>query len=127
MKTTLFLLFLTFSFLKADSYYDGKCVKEYSLGKSGLSYSLNIVYADNSSLITQGSLSTLEPILNTLTTNKDKFVSTSFKDGLSTVVSCGVVSSDNTFGLSSNEFNYLMAVYGIFLSSLIAFGLIKAF
>ena len=105
MKTTLFLFFLTFSFLNADSYYDGKCVKEYSLGKSGLSYSLNIVYADNSSLITQGSLSTLEPILNTLTTNKDNFISTSFKDGLLTVISCGVVSSDNTFGLSSNEFN----------------------
>jgi hypothetical protein len=30
-------------------------------------------------------------------------------------------------GLTYDEFNYLMAVYGIFLSSLIAFGLIKAF
>jgi hypothetical protein len=32
----------------------------------------------------------------------------------------------NLLGLTYDEFNYLMAVYGILLSSLIAFGLIKA-
>ncbi|QKF67042.1 hypothetical protein AVENP_1490 [Arcobacter venerupis] len=33
----------------------------------------------------------------------------------------------NLLGLTYDEFNYLMAVYGIFLSSLISYGLIKAF
>jgi|GEM_PF-4588483 len=33
----------------------------------------------------------------------------------------------NTLGLTEEQFNISMAFYGIFLSSLIAFGLIKAF
>ncbi|RWS50012.1 hypothetical protein CKA56_05905 [Arcobacter venerupis] len=116
MKTVFFLLFF-FSFSNSEylmtleqNNNNGtliSCIKDYS-------YSQNqINYID------------LENVSHSL--NTFDYQTINLEQGYT--YSNGVCYMDrvNLLGLTYDEFNYLMAVYGIFLSSLISYGLIKAF
>lgn len=83
------------------------CIKDYS-------YSQNLInYVDTDDL---------SHSLNTL-----NFQSINIAQGYTFLNDVCYLDRNALLGLTYEEFNYLMAVYGIFLSSLISFGLIKAF
>ena len=116
MKIVLFL-FLLYSISNAEylltleqSNNNGTliyCIKDYS-------YSQNLInYVD---------LDDLSHSLNTL-----NFQSINIAQGYTFLNDVCYLDRNALLGLTYEEFNYLMAVYGIFLSSLISFGLIKAF
>ena len=116
MKTVFFLLFF-FSFSNSEylmtlEKINNKgtlisCIKDYS-------YSLNrINYVDSSNV---------SRFLNT-----SDYQSINLEQGYTFQNGVCFMNKADLLGLTYDEFNYLMAVYGIFLSSLIAFGLIKAF
>jgi hypothetical protein len=116
VKTVFFLLFF-FSFSNSEylmtleqNNNNGtliSCIKDYS-------YSLNqINYVD------------LEDVAHSL--NTSNYQSINLEQGYTFQNGVCFMNKADLLGLTYDEFNYLMAVYGIFLSSLIAFGLIKAF
>jgi hypothetical protein len=113
MKKLILLLIFSFS-LKAESIYNGICVNTFSTN-NGNSIILNYSHG------TQAYTTFTTKKIDSLILNLDRYVYDSVNNR------CLLNQNENTFYLPYNEFNYLMAVYGIFLSSLIAFGLIKAF
>ena len=83
------------------------CIKDYS-------YSQNLInYVDTDDL---------SHSLNTL-----NFQSINIAQGYTFLNDVCYLDRNALLGLTYEEFNYLMAVYGIFLSSVISFGLINAF
>jgi hypothetical protein len=116
MKIVLFL-FLLYSFSNSEylmtleqSNNNGtliSCIKDYS-------YSQNqINYID------------LDDVSHSL--NTQQYQSINLAQGYTFNNGVCFINKADLLGLTYEQFNYLMAVYGIFLSSLIAFGLIKAF
>lgn len=117
---TFLLIFIFALSLNADSSYQSKCVKDFYLTSSGTTNRINIFYSHTPSTVNVYTYST--SIVNELVNNIDKF---SFD---STTSRCNPIFLDDSYyGLSQKDFNYSMAIYGVFLSSLIAYGLIKAF
>ena len=120
MKTFLFIFIFALS-LKAGSSYQAKCVNSYYLTSSGTTHRINVVYSHTPSTVNVLTYST--SIITELVANNNKF---SFD---SSTQRCNAILESSTlyYGLSEKDFNYAMAIYGIFLSSIIAYGLIKAF
>lgn len=122
MKKIIFLLLFSISFLNSDSIYNSKCVKSYfgnyHIPTAGSTIVLN--FSDGSSLSVPYDID----IIDSLTLNDNKFVYTT----VGTIFQrCTPIDNSNYYGMSAYDYNYSLAIYGIFLSSLIAFGLIKAF
>lgn len=112
MKTILLIFIFALS-LNADSMFNAKCVDSAYI--QGSSY--YIKYSDSINYI-----NVTADNFNTLISNFDLFTFDSINN------TCILKSTNyNYLGLTEEQFNISMAFYGIFLSSLIAFGLIKAF
>jgi hypothetical protein len=125
MKKIIFLLLFSISFLNAYSFYNGKCVDSYSVARiNPTTYNLNIVFVDNTSVNINGSLTSLEDTYLPILLKYDGKV---FPTTQGNLTACGSLSSINFLGMSLDDYNLSMAIYGILLSSVIAFGLIKAF
>lgn len=116
MKTILLLLFL-FSF--SNSAY--LLTMERNLNRGINTYCINSYsYKDNIIFFT--TVSNVEHNFSTL-----DFQTIDLKDGYSLFNGYCYIDKSKLFGFDYEQFNYLMAFYGIMLSSLIAFGLIKAY
>ena len=122
LKILLFIFIFALS-LKAESLYNGKCVDSFYLtsssGRINSSSSITIIYSNSSGSVHNYSSSIITELVN----NSNKFS----YDSVTRRCNAILENSDLYYGLSEKDFNYSMAIYGIFLSSLIAFGLIKAF
>ena len=116
MKTILFLLFF-FSFSNAEYLLTLQednnkgtliyCIKDYSYSTNQFSFTdiTDINYSLDSQL----------------------YQSIDIKEGYINNNGSCYIDKSKLFGFEYEQFNLLMALYGIFLSSLIAFGLIKAY
>lgn len=125
MKKIIFLLLFSISFLNAYSFYNGKCVDSYSIARiNPTTYNLKIVYIDTTFININGSLNSLEDTYLPILLKYDGKV---FPTTQGNLTACGSLSSTNFLGMSLDDYNLSMAIYGILLSSLISFGLIKAF
>ncbi|MDD2896715.1 MAG: hypothetical protein PHG81_11930 [Aliarcobacter sp.] len=113
MKTLLLIYIFALS-LKAESMYQGKCVTNV-MGYGNTSF---VVLYSNGSADNFTNNTILSQIMDNF--NKFEFDST-------TGYCIPKTTNYNYLGLTEEQFNISMAFYGIFLSSLIAFGLIKAF
>lgn len=121
MKTILFIFIFALS-LKADTIYDAKCVSSFLVINTSTNTKLiKITFSDTSKPIT--SIPYDQTVLDSLVFNMDKFYYPTQGSNFCTPKSTNY----NYLGLTEEQFNISMAFYGIFLSSLIAFGLIKAF
>lgn len=117
MRTFLFIFIFSLS-LNAESMYNGKCVNTYSIAKITLiSYNLQIIYSDNTIFNFVGSASSLDVYLNVLTNNDGLFVLT--KQG--NTVACGSITKNNTLGMTNEQYNFMMALSGVLIGSLILF------
>jgi hypothetical protein len=122
LKTLLFIFIFALS-LKAESLYNGKCVDNFYLSQATSSTnSPSLIYINYSNLSRSASTYS-SSIITELVNNSNKFS----YDSVTRRCNAILENSDLYYGLSEKDFNYSMAIYGIFLSSLIAFGLIKAF
>lgn len=116
MKIVLFL-FLLYSFSNSEylmtleqSNNNGtliSCIKDYSYSQNQINYI---------------GLDDISYSLNT-----ELYQSIDIKHGYKNNNGYCFIDKSLLFGFDYEQFNFLMAVYGIFLSSLISFGLIKAF
>lgn len=116
-KLVLFLVF-SFSFLSADyliygyqnNNFNSICVKSYSFNNQYL----NVTLSSNNSSFSY---------------NLSDFSSFDILPDYEYINNLCVpqIFNNSYYGMTFYDYNYAMAIYGIFLSSLIAFGLIKAF
>ena len=106
-----FLFFLLFSFSYSASIFNGKCVDNfYTLDSS----TLKIQYSNGGLSTVTESKAKIEELVSNL--NQFELV-----DGI-----CQKVDTSKYLGLTYEQYHYSMAIYGIFLSSLVAFAFIKA-
>lgn len=98
MKTFLFIFIFVLS-LKADTVYQGKCVKSFSLM---VSTSIYIVYYNDTTV----TVAYTTDILNTLINNQDKWQYIAPQ--------CKPIPKNNTLGMTNEQYSFMMA----FLSSL---------
>ena len=118
---SIFFLFFLITNANAESSYQAKCVNSYYLTSSGTTHRINVVYSHTPSTVNVLTYST--SIITELVTNNNKFAFDSSTQRCNAILE----SSTLYYGLSEKDFNYAMAIYGIFLSSIIAYGLVKAF
>ncbi len=112
---TLLLIFIFALSLNADSFYNGRCVKDMII-------STNYIYVQYSDKTYYNTYAYDINIIDTiLKYGKDFYLNEKNYCTLTPTTNY------NYLGLTEEQFNISMAFYGIFLSSLIAFGLIKAF
>lgn len=121
MKKYIFLILTLINFLNADSMIFGKCVSKYFVvdGSTIADRRLHIYFTNNNGKPTIYNFS--DTMLNSLNSTLNNYYYDSSK------ISCNVKSDNLHFGMTQTQYNFLLAIYGIFLSSLISFGLIKAF
>lgn len=127
MKKYIFLISILTTFLNADSFYMGRCVKSYTSTYDGTNHILRVNFSSGAYYTMNYSKPDLENELSKLVKFENKFTYSEIKEGRNTTEICSSLTSNNILGLPETEYNFLLAIYGIFLSSLIAFGLIKAF
>ena len=121
MKTILLIFIFALS-LKADTIYDAKCVSTFLVVNTSTNTKLiKITFSDTTKPIT--SITYDQNILDSLVFNLDKF----YYPQQGSYFCIPKSTNYNYLGMTEENFNISMAFYGIFLSSLIAFGLIKAF
>lgn len=120
MKKIIFLLLFSISFLKAEpiTAINGYCVDNYYYNGSTVYYLVSNNHFGTNYQATSFSSNVYYQIL----LNEGKY--TLNENGACVLKT---VSTSNYYGMSAYDYNYSLAIYGIFLSSLIAFGLIKAF
>lgn len=114
MKYILSIFFFLFISANAESIYNGYCVSNFYTKNSA---SIFIEYSHGTSTITNYSDSKIQSLVN----NQGKF----YYD--STNNFCNAYIDSNYFGLTYNQYNFVLAIWGVMISSLIAFGFIKAF
>jgi hypothetical protein len=109
----LFLIFIFSLSLKADSMYQGKCVNNI-VGLNTTSFRIYYTNGTNST-------STSQAVLTQIMDNFGKFQYDSVTK------QCLMIANytADTLGLTYDEFNYLMALWGVLLSSVIFFGFVK--
>ena len=117
---SILLIFIFALSLNADSSYQSKCVKDFYLTSTGTTYRINVIYSHTPTTVNVLTYSTA--IITELVNTIDLFQYDS-----NTARCLPILTNDSYYGLSEKDFNFSMAIYGIFLSSLIAYGLIKAF
>ena len=127
MKKYIFLISILTTFLNADSFYLGRCVKSYETTYDGANRILRVNFSSGASSTMNFSVPDLENELSKLVKFDNKFTYSQIVEGRNKTEICSSLTSNNILGLPETEYNFLLAIYGIFLSSLIAFGLIKAF
>lgn len=128
MKKYIFLISILTTlttFLNADTFYNGFCVKSYSVLPNGSAPILQITLSSGYTF--EIIPPNLDDELSKLVYYDNKFVYSEILEGTKRIQICSSSTSNNILGLPETEYNFLLAIYGIFLSSLIAFGLIKAF
>lgn len=110
MKKIIFLFLFSISFLNAYSFYNGKCVDSYSVARiNPTTYNLKIVYADTTFININGSLTSLEDTyLPKLLANDGKF----FPTKQSNLIACGSSDNSNYYGMTKEQFTFLMALTG---------------
>ena len=114
MKT--FLLIFIFSLsLKADTFYNYKCVKDFNVFKVGVSSGISLTYSDN----TTQTISYSDTTLSFLIAGVDKFEVSTYKVGASNVISCKSKTKNNTLGMTNEEYNFMMALTGLLSSILL--------
>lgn len=121
MKKYIFLISILTTFLNATTIYNGKCVETFKPIASAEPY-IVLTYSNPQQGVENVPYS--QELINSLVSNDGKFI---YKTIGTMMTRCHYATSNNILGLPETEYNFLLAIYGIFLSSLIAFGLIKAF
>ena len=121
MKKYIFLISILTTFLNATTIYNGKCVETFKPIASAEPY-IVLTYSNTPHGVENVPYS--QDLINSLVSNDGKFI---YKTIGTAMTRCHYIKSNNILGLPETEYNFLLAIYGIFLSSLIAFGLIKAF
>ena len=111
MRTFLFIFIFALS-LKAESSYQAKCVDSFYLTSTGTNHRINIYYSGNSVL---NSLVYTSALLNELISTQDKFK----YDPLTK--RCNQILKNNTLGMTNEQYNFLMALSGVLIGSLILF------
>lgn len=124
MKKIIFLLLFSISFSKADGYYMGKCVHSIESIDSTNTFTVN--FSGNWTPLQTSNTTVFKDILPTLGLFEYDPLYAICKSKTSTDTT---IRNETIFkyGLNEKDYNLSMAIYGILLSSLIAFGLIKAF
>jgi len=110
MRAFLFIFILALS-LKAESSFQAKCVNSFYLTSSGTTYRINVIYSNTPSTIT--ALTYSSAILSELLSSKDKFRYNSINS------SCDLIPSNNIFGMSNEQYNFMMALTGLLSSILL--------
>jgi hypothetical protein len=101
------LLFVSIFYLNAESMYQGKCVSDIT----GLNTTSFRIYFSNGSNVT----STNQTILSQIMDNFNKFT----YDPVSKY--CHMIQGNNSLGLDTFQFNFLMALTGLLTSILLVF------
>ncbi len=115
MKT--FLLIFIFALgLKAESSYQAKCVNSFYLTSTGSTHRINITYSHTPTTINALTYSTT--IINELMNTADKFKFDS------TTNRCNLIPKNNTLGMTNEQYNFMMALTGVLIGSLILFFII---
>lgn len=97
MKTFLFIFIFALS-LKADTFYNYKCVKDFNVFKAGVSSGISLTYSDN----TTQTISYSDTTLSFLIAGIDKFEVSTYRAGMSDVVSCKSKTTTDTKVLISS-------------------------
>lgn len=123
MKTFLLIFIFALS-LKADTVYLGNCISSFYIKTNAPTKLIYMTYSASGS---ETSVTYSDAILTQLVSNLDKFEYSVVALPTTTAKCSPKTTNYNYLGLTEENFNISMAFYGIFLSSLIAYGLIKAF
>ena len=118
MKTFLLIFIFALS-LKADTIYDSKCVKKFTVEyttPNNAKYIRITYYNDTQSLITY-----TDSLLNQLINNIDKFTYSNFYNFANgfTYNLCTPISKDNTLGMTNEQYTFMMALTGLLSSILL--------
>lgn len=120
MKKTFLLIFIFSLSLKADTFYNNKCVKDFNVYKSGITSNIFLTYSDNTTQLIAYS----DSLLSFLIAGLDKFEPSIYIEGRSSFVSCKSISKNNTLGMTNEQYNFLMALSGVLIGGLILFFII---
>ncbi len=111
MKTFLLIFIFALS-LNAESIYNSKCVKDFNVYKSGTISNISLTYSDNTTQLVAYS----DSLLSFLIAGLDKFEQSTYKAGMSNVVSCKSITKNNTQILISSLTGILIGFTILFFS-----------
>lgn len=115
MKKYLFLLLISISFLNATTIYNGKCVETFK----PIAYAEPVIYITYSypNHVAETVPYSIE-LLNSLVENDGKFIYKTIGTGMTR---CYYITSNNTLGLTNEQFTFMSALTGLLTAVLLVF------
>lgn len=112
MKKIIFLFLFSISFLNADSFYMGRCVSSYNVISDGRNLILNVLFSSGSTYSNSYSSDTIKSEISILIQNDNKFTFNKIVNGRETVEICSSIDNSNYYGMTKEQFTFLMAFTG---------------
>ena len=125
MKKYIFLISILTTFLNADSFYMGRCVKSYTSTYDGTNHILRVNFSSGAYYTMNYSKPDLENELSKLVKFENKFTYSEIKEGRNTTEICASLTSNNPLNISDETFQLLSGLTGLLTGFLLSFIILK--